>query len=146
MKRRIVVYDVFFPIWAQLLVPRVLLSVLVINYVVNALVVKGALHVMTIRHTFRELCRYAAWATVLGLAADFCGLFVYELVGAGPVTTAAGPLIRIIVVAAPLIFGANYVLARRLLELPTRKSVILAVVMAVLTSPWTVLLERTRLL
>lgn len=108
-------------------------------YAFNGLVVKIALHLMAISHTFRDLLRYAAWATVFGLAADFCGFFVYELLGQRPFAEAY-PLISIIAVATPLIFAVNYLLSRRLLDLASRESVILALVMAVVTSPWTVFL------
>lgn len=85
-------------VWVQLLVPRALLSVLAINYVVNALVVKGVLHAMAV--TFQDLLRYAAWATVLGYAVALC-LFVHELMGRQPVTVTGNHLTSIIAVPAP---------------------------------------------
>lgn len=146
--RHTVLYDVYFPIWVQFLVPRVLISVLIVNFIVNGAVVKATLHVMSVKHTFRDLYGYAGWATALGLAADFAGLFVYDLLlrGQYTITTALNPLLlSIIAVAAPLIFAANFMLARQLLRLPGKQSLLLAAVMAIVTSPWLVFLDRSHL-
>ncbi len=94
---------------------------------------------MSVRHTFRDLYRYAGWATVLGLVADFAGLFVYDLLFRGQytITTASNPfLLGIIAVAERLTFAANFMLARKLLRLPTKQSLLLAAVMTIVTSPW----------
>ena len=39
--RHIVRYEVYFPIWVQFLVPRVLISVLIVNFIANGAVVKA---------------------------------------------------------------------------------------------------------
>ncbi|MFO8060048.1 MAG: hypothetical protein R6U70_05275 [Bacillota bacterium] len=150
MKRRgVILYDVYFPIWVQLLVPRILASVLIVNYMVNALVVTAALRAMSVTHTLRGLLRYTGWATLFGIMADFAGLFLYDLLlrGGHPIASAVNPLLfSIIAIAAPIIFAANLILAQRLLGLSPGRGVVLGAIMAILTSPWLVLLDRTHLM
>ncbi|MEW6524867.1 MAG: hypothetical protein AB1445_15225 [Bacillota bacterium] len=148
-RRGVVLHDVFFPIWIQYLVPLNLVRIAGVNYLVNALVVRLTLGILSVEHHIRSLLKYAGLATLLGLAADFAGLLVYDWLVRPHVPVSKAPvnwyLLTIVGVAAVLIFFANLLLARRLLSLTRRQSLLLALVMAVFTAPWLVLLDQTHL-
>ncbi len=130
--------DIYFPLWLNLAMPGTLLTMFAVNLGINSAVVLLAWGSVAPGSNSATALRYALFATLLGLMADFTALWGYEAV-AGPVGRSGSVFApAIIVPASILIFGLNFALARAF-SLGRASSLRLAGLLAILTAPWTIL-------
>lgn len=149
MKREIRLYNLILPIWALWLVPYAWLVILPANLLIDGLVF--FLVLTALRRTDRgPLLRKFLWKLWLaGFAADFVGvlwLLLGTLIasGSGPLRDALGgrPLAFVwtliaVAVSGVCIYGLDRFLLMSAWDLPERQRHIAALVMAVVTAPWT---------
>ncbi|MFO7941260.1 MAG: hypothetical protein R6U92_01225 [Bacillota bacterium] len=132
-------YDVYFPMWLNLALPGNLLRMTAINLLFNTAVVAAAWKLLRLEFSWAVTLRYAFIATILGLLADFGGLFAYEAL-AGPVGKSGSPYAPAVILAAGiLILVFNYPLALAF-SLSPKRAIALAATIAMVTAPWTLLL------
>ena len=136
-------YNVIFPIWMLYLFPVAWLVVLPGNFLVDSLVLLGALYALRVQDKKQIYKRYIVKAFFFGLLADLVGtafLFLTALVFevGGPMCDSPTVTVPAMLISAGCIFLSDYFITFRRMEKPLGRK--LALIFAVATAPYTFLI------
>lgn len=142
MKKDVRLYNVLFPFWLLLMIPRFWLVVIPGNILVDSLVLILGMKGMKLPDRREKFKRHLVPVVCFGFLADLLAsgmmLAVMELGWGG--TYGDSPLLTVpgVVLAAVLIYGLNVTFTFRTWDKPQRKK--MALIFAVATAPYTFLI------